>query len=430
MGDASVDTGTFGGDDQIAGVTVARSFALDPYLLRFPAPVLSGTVLTPSRAEIYVNGVLTSVVDVAPGTFVFGSLPAVSGLNTTVVVLRDAFGNVTRVTSQDYSSLDLLRAGLTDFAVSAACCAKTPLPRTITTAGMPFSAATRTASPTDFTAGARFEAGPNVVSGGLSTVVAGRLGALGVAYGASDSGGITDSALQVSFAYQTQHFGFSASSTQTGARYANTSLLTSDDRALLAQDVSASFGITRSGGVTFGIGRTIYRDMGPTSFSSASLYQGLGSILSISLTALRSITATSVSDSVIGQVIVRTGPRSTLVLNAGDGTAGLQFSSSSPSTFGTDYSGAINTDGSGLQDLRFVGQPGVLELSLTAPERRLAGGPERDGFRVARRERWTHLFWAPQFPTDMRDSRRRRLGCRRPAHRHRTPERRPRVVTC
>ena len=362
-GDASVDTGTFGGNDQIAGVTVARSFALDPYLLRFPAPVLSGTVLTPSRAEIYVNGVLTSVVDVAPGAYVFGNLPTVSGLNTTVVVLRDAFVNVTRLTSQDYSSLDLLRAGLTDFAVSAGVLRQDAFTTDDHYSGGAFLGRYAHGFTNNFTAGARIETGPNVVSGGFLAVVAGKLGALGVDYGASDSRGVTDSALQVSFAYQTQQFGFSASSTQTGARYANTSLLTSDDRALLAQDVSASFGITRSGGVTFGVGRTIDRDMGPTSFSSASLYQTLGSVLSISLTALRSITATSVSGSVFGQVIVRTGPRSTLALNAGNGTTGLQFSSSSPGTFGTDYSGAINTDGSGLQDLRFVGQSGILELS-------------------------------------------------------------------
>jgi outer membrane usher protein len=367
VGDATADAGTFGGTDQIAGVTIERSFALDPYLLRFPEPALTGTVLTPSRAEIYVNGVLTSVTDIAPGTFVFDNLPTIAGLNSTVVVLRDAFGNVTRITSQDYSSLDLLRAGLTDFAVSAGVLRQNAFTADDHYSGDVFVGRYSHGFTDNFTAGARVEAGPNVISTGLTAAVAGNLGALGVAYAGSRSGGVNDSALQVSYAYQTERFGFSASSTQTGARYANTSLLSSDDRALLTQDASASIGITRSGGVTLGIGRTIDRDMGPTSFSSGSLYQAVGSGVSVSFTALRTIAAMGVSRSLVGQVILRTGPRSTLAINAGNGAEGLQFSASPAGTFGTNYSGAINTDGSGLQDVRFVAQGAILELSSLRP---------------------------------------------------------------
>jgi outer membrane usher protein len=367
LGDASVDTGTFGGNVDIAGITVQRSFALNPYILQFPAPVLSGTVLTPSRAEIYVNGVLTNVINVSPGTFVFGNLPTVAGLNSTVVVLRDAFGNVTQLTSQNYSSLDLLRAGLTDFAVSAGVLRHNAFTVDDSYGGGAFLSRYSHGFTNNFTAGARLEAGPNMASGGLSAVLAGSLGALGVAYGASRSGGVSDSALQVSFEYQTERFGFSASSTQTGANYANTSLLSSDDRALLSQDVSASIAFGRSGGVSGEVGRGIDRDMGSTSFSSASLYQSVGSVVSISLTGLRSIAREMVSRSLIAQVIVRTGPRSTLMLNAGNGVEGLQFSASPPGTFGTNYSGAINTDGSGLQDLRVVAQSGILELSSLRP---------------------------------------------------------------
>lgn len=367
VGDASVDAGTFGGNDQIAGITVQRSFALDPYLLRFPTPMLTGTVLTPSRAEVYVNGVLTNVLDVAPGTYAFDNLPTVAGLNSTVVVLRDAFGNVTRITSQDYSSLDLLRAGLSDFAVSAGVLRQNAFTADDRYDGDVFVGRYARGFTNNFTAGARVEAGPNVVSSGLTAAVAGNLGALGVAYSASRSGVATDSALQVSFAYQTEGFGFSASSTQTGARYANTSLLPTDDRALLAQDVSASIGFGRSGGVSFGIGRTIDRDLGPASFSSASLYQAVASGVSVSVTALRSVALTGVSRSFIGQLILRTGPRSTLALSAGNGAEGMQFSASPEGTFGTNFSGALNSDGSGLADVRFVGQSSILELSSLRP---------------------------------------------------------------
>src|SRR5208283_2208812 len=249
----------------------------NPYILQFPAPVLTGTVLTPSRAEIYVNGVLTSVINVPPGTFVFGNLPTVAGLNSTVVVLQDAFGNTTRLTSQNYSSLDLLRAGLTDFAVTAGVLRHDAFTIDDRYGGDAFLGRYSHGFTNNFTAGARAEAGPNVVSGGLSAVLAGTLGALGVAYGVSRSGGISDSALQIDFEYQTERFGVGASSTQTGANYANTSLLASDDRELLSQDVSASIAFGRNGGISGEVGRAIDRDMGPSSFSSASLYQTIGS---------------------------------------------------------------------------------------------------------------------------------------------------------
>lgn len=367
VGDASVDAGTFGGDVEIAGITVQRSFALDPYLLRFPAPMLSGTVLTPSRAEIYVNGVLTSVIDVSPGTFTFGNLPSIAGLNSTVVVLRDAFGNVTHITSQNYSSLDLLRAGLTDFAVTAGVLRHDAFTIDDRYGGDAFLSRYSRGYTNNFTAGARLEAGPNVVSGGLSAVLAGTLGALGVAYGTSHSEGISDSALQIDFEYQTDRFGFAASSTQTGAHYANTNLLVSDDRELLSQTVSASIAFGRNGGISGEVGRAIDRDVGPSSFSSASLYQSVGSGVSISVTALRSVARETVSRSLLAQVIVQTGPRSTLTLNAGNGVEGVQFSASPRGTFGTNYAGAIYTDGSGLQDVRVVEQSGILELNSLRP---------------------------------------------------------------
>jgi len=367
VGDAFVNTGTFGGADQVAGITVQRAFALDPYLLRFPAPALSGTVLTPSRASVYVNGVLTRVIDVAPGTFVLDDVPTVSGLNSTVVLLRDAFGNLTRITSQDYSSLDLLRAGLTDFAVSAGMLREDAFNAGDHYGGGVFLGRYARGFTNNFTAGVRAEAGPNVASSGVTAVLAGDLGALGVAYAASRSDGIGDSALQVSFDYQTPRFGFSALSAQTGARYATTSLATTDDRALLAQSLSASIGVSPSGGVTFGIGRTIDRDMGPSSFTSVSLFQAIGSFASVSITALRSTMPAGVSRSFLAQLILRTGPRSTLALDAGNGAAGFQFTSSPPGVFGTSYSASLNTDGSGLQDVRMVGQPAILELSSLKP---------------------------------------------------------------
>src|SRR5581483_9661888 len=57
-GDASVVTDLLGGSALIGGVTVQRNFGLDPYFVRYPPLNFSGTALTPSRVEVYVNGAL------------------------------------------------------------------------------------------------------------------------------------------------------------------------------------------------------------------------------------------------------------------------------------------------------------------------------------------------------------------------------------
>ena len=58
VGDDFASAGTLGGALLLGGVGVSRNFELDPYFVRYPTFGLSGAVMTPSTADVYVNGAI------------------------------------------------------------------------------------------------------------------------------------------------------------------------------------------------------------------------------------------------------------------------------------------------------------------------------------------------------------------------------------
>lgn len=118
IGDVLADSGEHGSSQIIEGVSVARSFDSTPYEQRTTSPTLYGTALTPSMADVYVNGALIRSVDVPPGTFDFRNLPTGAGANDARIVVRDAFGHTQILSSRYFGANSILRAGETDYAYS------------------------------------------------------------------------------------------------------------------------------------------------------------------------------------------------------------------------------------------------------------------------------------------------------------------------
>jgi outer membrane usher protein len=118
VGDVFGDSGDLGSSEIVDGVNVARSFGSTPYAERTTSPNLSGTALTPSTADIYVNGQLIRSVDVPPGAFNFSNLPGGGGPNDAQIVLRDAFGHTQILSARYYGGDSILRMGDTDYSYS------------------------------------------------------------------------------------------------------------------------------------------------------------------------------------------------------------------------------------------------------------------------------------------------------------------------
>lgn len=103
----------------MGGVQVARSFDLRPDLVTMPVPTLSGSALTPSTLDLYVNGAKALTTAVQPGPFQIDQAPVSDGAGDVQVVVTDALGRQTRVDLPFYTSENLLRPGLVDFSVEA-----------------------------------------------------------------------------------------------------------------------------------------------------------------------------------------------------------------------------------------------------------------------------------------------------------------------
>jgi outer membrane usher protein len=118
VGDVIGDSGNLGSSQTIEGVSIARSYGSTPYAQTITSPTLSGTALTPSVADVYVNGQLIRSVNVPPGAFNFSNLPAAGGANDAQIVLHDAFGHTQILSSRYYGGNAILRAGDTDYSYS------------------------------------------------------------------------------------------------------------------------------------------------------------------------------------------------------------------------------------------------------------------------------------------------------------------------
>ncbi|MDB5026516.1 MAG: fimD [Candidatus Eremiobacteraeota bacterium] len=119
LGDVVAESGELGSALMIAGVSVARASDTDPDGQPHTSPTLHGTVLTPSVADVYINGQLIRSIDVAPGAVDFSNLPGSGGVTDATIVLRDAFGRTQALSTRYYGAASVLNKGETDYAFSA-----------------------------------------------------------------------------------------------------------------------------------------------------------------------------------------------------------------------------------------------------------------------------------------------------------------------
>ena len=120
LGDfVTVQPGPLGSSLRLGGVSFSRRFSIDPYYVRFPGQVVTGTAALPSEVFVYSNGVLIRRERISPGGFELQNLVNTPGLHTTEVVVRDVLGNEQRIVDPFYYSDLLLRPGLDEYSFDA-----------------------------------------------------------------------------------------------------------------------------------------------------------------------------------------------------------------------------------------------------------------------------------------------------------------------
>ncbi len=116
VGDAVVSAGAIGSSGVVGGVTWARNFRLDPYLVVAPRPSFTAFAATPSTVEVWVNGMMVRQQSIPAGTLDLTNIPVVSGASDVRTVVRDAFGREQVFDLRANMAPSLLAPGLSDFA--------------------------------------------------------------------------------------------------------------------------------------------------------------------------------------------------------------------------------------------------------------------------------------------------------------------------
>jgi outer membrane usher protein len=118
IGDALVTTGPLGSGRFIGGVTLSRTYELNPYAIKTPNLGYVGTAITPATIDVYVNGSRVYTEQVQPGTFRLDNLRVGGGKGLATYVIRDVFGHEQTITDPFYISSGVLAKGLSEYTYS------------------------------------------------------------------------------------------------------------------------------------------------------------------------------------------------------------------------------------------------------------------------------------------------------------------------
>ena len=254
IGDEVASTGALGGNAVIGGIGFTRHFEFQPDYVFFPTPGVSGTVLTPTKADVYVNGAYLRSVQLPPGQFDLTNLPLPAGVNVTQVVLHDAAGNVRTVSAQVYQARQLLRKGLTDYDYHVGFVRDNPFGDHDAYGPLAGLAAYRLGL-TDFvTVGARYEQSQRVLSGGPQIDIGLPVGHLSLEASLSSASGFSGHAYGAAYDVQGGRFSAGLSAQATSAQYATVSLDYTMPRTRSVTQQSVSFPLTKS--VSVGVSHT------------------------------------------------------------------------------------------------------------------------------------------------------------------------------
>ncbi len=247
----------------IGGLGVSRNFDLQPDFIRNPTPAFSGTALSPTEADIYVNGVLYRTVQLQPGPFQFQNLNLPLGANVTQVVLHDAFGNVTQFGAIFYGAQEILRKGVSDYGYHVGFVRLNPFGDNDVYGPLAAVGTYRLGVTDAVTAGADAESSKGIVDGGPTFSARLPIGQIDFASAFSDAGGIRGHAESAAYSFVSGRVSASAAAQLRSNGYATIAQPVTSDRRTVA--TSESFGYRFSRYVDLNLSHTgaHNRDSGP-----------------------------------------------------------------------------------------------------------------------------------------------------------------------
>jgi outer membrane usher protein len=200
-----------GGSALLGGIGIARAFDLNPYLITYPQPVISGVLQAPGTVDIYENGVLVGQRQVPAGPFSLANLGIAAGANNVRVVVQDPFGGTTVLQQSFYGATQLLAPGLSDYAYEIGLERASTLANGYLTGRAVLLARDSYGFNDLITAGFRLEAENGLVNAGPSMSVRLPAGVLSAGVAGSHADGGNGYGASASYQYNTRNFSAGAS---------------------------------------------------------------------------------------------------------------------------------------------------------------------------------------------------------------------------
>ena len=100
---------------RLCGIQISSDFSMQPNLITFPLPSVSGSVAVPSSINVLVNGIQLLSQQVQQGPFAIQQIPVVTGAGTVITTTTNALGASVTTTVPFYASYRLLKPGLQSF---------------------------------------------------------------------------------------------------------------------------------------------------------------------------------------------------------------------------------------------------------------------------------------------------------------------------
>lgn len=197
-----------GGTALLGGVGLVRAFDLDPYLITFPQPTISGLLQAPGTIDIYENGALVGQRQVPAGPFNLASLGLGAGANNVRVVVQDPFGGTTVLQQNFYGASQMLARGLSDYAYEVGVERTSTLANGYEAGRGVLLARENYGFTDDVTAGYRVEAENGLVNAGSSVSLRLPLGILSTGFAASDADGVHGHGSSLAYQFNDRNFSF------------------------------------------------------------------------------------------------------------------------------------------------------------------------------------------------------------------------------
>jgi outer membrane usher protein len=287
VGDASVSTNDpLGGAAVLGGVNLGTSYEVDPYFDRFPALGFTGSAMSPSMLEVYVNGSLVRRQPIAPGPFTLQNLPATVGAGDTRVVVRDAFGHENTMNARYYLGPGGLQRGLSELNLALGLRRQNLNTSSLDYGGPAFLGTYRRGLRRWLTAGGRVEAAVDLASAGGLVSLTLPYGEAGAALAASRQRGKLGSAAAVYYSYTGRSLNVGLTAREQSPAYANLLVDAGLDRARLELRAVVGTSLFRTLSLSAQVQHERWRDRGRLDrvslIGNAPLVRGLSAFVTTS----------------------------------------------------------------------------------------------------------------------------------------------------